>query len=123
MALLAGLIVLWSFSPNRCQSAASSTEIFRGVTYGCATLRATEEGNGLIHWVQIDLTVPGIELFVTPLEHSAVAQGWQYRLRGTEDVVKSEHLAVAINAALFTSDSAMATYAGRSCERRGNRRV
>ena len=81
------------------------TEIFRGITYGCARVEATKEGSGLVHWVRIDLTAPGIELFITPLDRSAVAQGWQYRLRRTEDVVKSEQLAVAINGTLFTSNS------------------
>jgi hypothetical protein len=80
-------------------------EIFRGITYGCARVETTKEGSGLLYWVRIDLTAPGIELFITPLDPSAVAQGWEYRLRRTEDVVKSEHLAVAINGTLFTSDS------------------
>ena len=35
----------------------------------------------------------------------AISQGWQYRLRPVEDVVDREHLAVAINATLFTSNS------------------
>jgi hypothetical protein len=55
--------------------------------------------------VRIDLTAPGIEIYVTPLDPSAVAQGWQYRLRRIKDVVDREHLAVAINATLFTSNS------------------
>jgi hypothetical protein len=81
------------------------TEIFDGITYGCDRLDATEEGSGLVHWVRIDLTAPGIELYVTPLDPTAVAQGWQYQLRRIADVVHSEHLAVAINGTLFTSNS------------------
>jgi hypothetical protein len=77
------------------------TEIFAGITYGCDRLDATEEGGGLVHWVSIDLTAPGIELYVTPLDPAAVAQGWQYRLRRIADVVDREQLAVAINAALL----------------------
>ena len=36
---------------------------------------------------------------------TAVSQGWQYRLRRVGDVVAREHLAVAINGTLFTSNS------------------
>ena len=79
------------------------TEIFKGITYGCDRLESTEEGSGLVHWVRIDLAAPGIELYVTPLDRSAVAAGWQYRLKRVADVVKSKQLAVAINGTLFTS--------------------
>ena len=79
------------------------TEIFKGITYGCDRLDRTEEGSGLVHWVRIDLAAPGIELYVTPLDRSAVAAGWQYRLRRVEEVVKSERLAVAINGGYFSS--------------------
>ena len=82
-----------------------ATEIFKGVTYGCKRLKSTEEGSGLLHWVRVDLTAPGIGLYVTPLDPTAVAQGWQYRLRRIEEVVESAHLAVAINGTLFTSNS------------------
>jgi len=81
------------------------TEIFGGITYGCERVETTEEGSGLVHWVRIDLTASGIELFVTALDPSALVEGWQYRLRRTEDVVESEHLAVGINGTLFTSNS------------------
>jgi len=79
------------------------TEIFQGITYGCERLNPSEEGSGFIHWVRIDLTAPGIELYVTPLDRSALAAGWQYRLRTTASVVRREHLAVTINATLFAS--------------------
>src|SRR5262249_18147317 len=79
--------------------------IFAGVTYGCERLAVTQEGGGLIHWVRVDLTAPGIELYVTPLDPVAVARGWQYRLRPIEDVVEREHLAVAVNATYFTTGS------------------
>jgi hypothetical protein len=55
--------------------------------------------------VRIDLTAPGIELYVTPMDRSAVSQGWQYRLRRIGEVVNREHLAVAINATSFTFQS------------------
>src|SRR5215469_15682924 len=79
--------------------------IFAGVTYGCERLAVTQEGGGLIHWVRVDLTAPGIELYVTPLDPVAVARGWQYRLRPIEDVVEREHLAVAVNGTYFTTAS------------------
>src|SRR4029077_20119663 len=63
------------------------------------------EGSGLLHWVRIDLTAPGIALYVTPLDVSALSQGWQFRLRRIGGVVDQAHLAVVINASLFTSDS------------------
>ena len=55
--------------------------------------------------MRVDLTAPGIELYVTPKDPTAVSQGWQYRLRRVGDVVDREHLAVAINGTLFTSNS------------------
>ena len=79
--------------------------IFAGVTYGCERLPVTQEGGGLVHWVRVDLTAPGVELYVTPLDPSAVARGWQYRLRPIENVVEREHLAVAVNGTYFTTAS------------------
>ena len=83
----------------------AATEIFEGITYGCERLEPSEEGSGFVHWVRVDLTAPGIELYVTPKDPTAVSQGWQYRLRRVGDVVDREHLAVAINGTLFTSNS------------------
>src|SRR6202048_3110075 len=79
-------------------------EIFAGVTYGCERLAITDEGGGLVHWVRVDLTAPGVELYVTPLDPAAVARGWQYRLREIEDVVARERLAVAVNATYFATE-------------------
>src|SRR5262245_48706840 len=56
----------------------AQTEIFVGITYGCKRLEATGEGSGLVHWVSINLAAPGIELYVTPLDPTAVAKGGQY---------------------------------------------
>jgi hypothetical protein len=81
-----------------------AVEIFAGVTYGCERLAVTQEGGGLVHWVRVDLTAPGVELYVTPLDPAAVARGWQYRLREVEDVVARERLAVAINATYFATE-------------------
>jgi hypothetical protein len=81
------------------------TEIYQGVSYGCERLAVDKQGSGLMHWVRVDLTAPGIELYVTPLDPQAVERGWQYRLKRTPTVVNQEQLAVAINATLFGSDS------------------
>src|SRR3954462_12839447 len=78
-------------------------EIFSGVTYGCELLERSEQGHGIVHWVRVELGAPGIELYVTPLDPSAVEQGWQYRLRLINEVIREERLAVAINGTLFTS--------------------
>ena len=78
-------------------------EIFSGVTYGCELLERTEQGHGALHWVRVELGAPGIELYVTPLDPSALKDGFQYRLRWIEDAVRNERLAVAINGSLFTS--------------------
>ena len=83
----------------------AATEIFQGVTYGSDQLAFTNEGSGLLHWVRIDLTAPGIALYVTPLDLKALLEGWQYRLRRIKDVIYRDHLAVAINASLFRSNS------------------
>jgi hypothetical protein len=80
-------------------------EIFEGITYGCEWLEPSDEGRGIIYWVRVDLTAPGIELYVTPKDPTAVSRGWQYRLRWVGDVVRTEDLAVAINATYFTTNS------------------
>lgn len=85
------------------QCASQPREIFSGVMHGCERLERTTEGRGVLHWVRVDLGAPGIGLYVTPLNPAAAAQGWQYRLQWIDDVVKDEHLAVAINGSLFTS--------------------
>jgi Phosphodiester glycosidase len=90
-----------SASWERC--APQPREIFSGITYGCERLERSEQGQGVFHWVRIELGAPGIELYVTPLDPSAVARGWQYRLRRIDDVVRDARLAVAINGALFTT--------------------
>lgn len=79
-------------------------DIFSGVSYGCEVLERTEQGQGILHWVRVELDAPGIELYVTPLDRSALERGSQYRLRWIEDIVTNDHLAVAINGSLFTSD-------------------
>ena len=68
----------------------AGTEIFEGITYGCERLKPSDEGSGYVYWARIDLKVPGIDLYVTPKDPTAVAQGWQYRLCWVGDVVESE---------------------------------
>jgi hypothetical protein len=105
VALLGGLLSGDSIWWDR-RAPQPAIEIFQGVTYGSARLDITSEGGGMLHWVRIDLSAPGIELYVTPLDPTAVAQGWQYRLRPIEHVVASEDLAVAVNGSLFTWEGA-----------------
>lgn len=78
--------------------------VFSGITYGCELLERSEEGHGLLHWMRVELSAPGIELYVTPLDTSALTGGFQYRLHWIDDVLRNEGLAVAINGALFTSE-------------------
>jgi hypothetical protein len=100
LALVIGSI-LWS----QRRGPQPPTEIFAGIVYGCEQLERTEEGSGLLYWVRVHLAAPGIELYVTPLDPDAVAQGWQYRLRAIGSVMNAEHLAVVINATAFGSHS------------------
>lgn len=106
-AALACAYVWW----NRREPVAP-VEIFEGVTYGCKQLDRTDEGHGLMHWFRVDLSAPGIELYVTPLDPSAVAQGWQYRLRYPQDVLRDQNLSVVINGTLFTENSGWVARAG-----------
>src|SRR3954466_9098960 len=98
LALFAGADSVYS---KRC--APEPRSVFSGVTYGCKLLERSEEGQGILHWVRVELNAPGIELYVTPLESSSLAGGFQYRLRWIDEVLRKEGLAVAINGALFTS--------------------
>jgi hypothetical protein len=90
-------------SAYREQCTSQPRTIFSGVTYGCETLQRPDEGSGVLHWLRVDLAAPGIELYVTPLDPSAVESGFQYRLRLIDDVLRSEGLAVIVNGSLFTS--------------------
>jgi Phosphodiester glycosidase len=111
-ALVVAVVALLAFS-NRvplegkftCSGRPTAAEIFEGITYGCKQLEPSEETRGVVHWVRINLSAPGIAPYVTSKDPTAVNQGWQYRLRRVGDVVASEHLAVAINGTLFSSKS------------------
>jgi hypothetical protein len=84
---------------------ADPVEIYRGITYACERLSDTPESGGLMHWVRADLKVPGVQLYITPLDPGAKARGWEYRLKYTSTAVADEHLAAAVNGTLFASDS------------------
>jgi hypothetical protein len=103
MAVIALMGAAFAYSNRR--EPLAPTEIFAGITYGCRQLDTTSEGSGLVHWAIVDLAAPGIELYVTPLNPTAVARGWQYRLRRIGEVVDNEHLAVAVNGTYFWSNS------------------
>lgn len=99
LALLVGADSLYS---GVCFTGARA--IYSGITYDCEVLNHTNEGRGILHWVRVELSAPGIELYVTPLDASAQKQGFQYRLRRINDVLQAEDLAVVVNGALFTSE-------------------
>jgi len=109
-AIFVGAILVGSWWWNQRQPV-GPTEIYEGVTYGSERLE-TAGGAGLVHWVRVDLAARGIELYVTPLDPQAVAQGWQFRLKRTGKAVREGKLAVAINATMFSSDSGWLPMAG-----------
>ncbi len=79
------------------------TEIFRGIIYSCEQADS-EECRGLVHLVRIDLSTPGIGLYLTPLDPQAVNRGYQYRLCDAASVLRQEDLAVVVNGAFFAAD-------------------
>src|SRR5262245_24591138 len=90
---------------STCSGRPAAAEIFQGITYGCKQLEPSEQARGVVHWVRIELTAPGIAVYVTSADPTAVTQGWQYRLRRVGEVVARERLAVAINGTLFYTKS------------------
>ena len=82
------------------------TEIFHGIIYTCAEINM-EECHGLMCLVRVDLSAPGIALYLTPLDPDAVHRGYQYRLTDPATVLRREDLAVVVNGALFSEDSAL----------------
>jgi len=87
---------LWTF-----RSPVQTTEIFRGVTYTCEQLPETSESGGLLHVVEVDLTAPGVDLYVTPMHPGALEKGWQYEMSWPWWQGRAKGLAVAVNANLF----------------------
>jgi hypothetical protein len=105
-----GALLAFSIGPPlegefTCSARPAAAEIFEGIRYGCKQMEPSEEARGVVHWVRINMTAPGIAPYVTSKDPTAISQGWQYRLRRVGDVVASEHLAVAINGTLFDSKS------------------
>lgn len=92
-------------APQRLVANGEWIEVFSGARYVSERVAAGPEGGGLVHFVRIDLSTPGIELFVTPLDPQAVQSGWEYRLAYVSSVVREQDLALAVNASLFTSQS------------------
>jgi hypothetical protein len=82
-------------------------EIYRGVFY------ETRQGeHGSVHLVEVDLTAPGVDFYLTPLDADAKANGHQYRLDYVRNVARAEGLAVAVNGTMFASDSYLAPMVG-----------
>jgi hypothetical protein len=103
LALILGTLLALDLGSSDRDAPRSPTEIFAGITYGRERLDPTEEGSGILHWARIDLSAPGIGLYVTPIDPGALARGRQYRLRWIASVVEDEHLALAINASQFAA--------------------
>lgn len=76
------------------------TEIYRGVFY-----ESREINGSTFHLIEIDLSRPGVELYLTPVDRAAFARGHEYRLDYVRNAARAEGLAVAINGPVFSSDS------------------
>jgi hypothetical protein len=76
------------------------TEIYRGIFY-----QTSRGKSGVIHLLEIDLGRPGIELYLTPVNPEAIANGHEYRLDYVRNVARDGGLAIAVNGTLFKSDS------------------
>lgn len=103
MLVIVPLLAVYFGSRNRSDPVAEA-EIFRGVWYGCRVLPDTPEGGGPMHWARIDLTAPGIGLYVTPTDPALDGTGYRYRLRRVGTVARTEGLAVAVNGSLLTKE-------------------
>src|SRR5947209_8653561 len=86
---------------SNCDQARPGRHIFEGIVFSCDSIKLGAEGGGSLYWARIDLTAPGIDLYVTPVDPVALAREWQYRLRHLGKVVAEEHLAIAVNGSLF----------------------
>lgn len=95
---IAGAWLGWTY-----HGPAAPVQVYRGITYSCERLPQTSESGGLLHLVKVDLSVPGVRFFLTPLDPAAVSAGWQYRLAYVSDVVRRRRLAVGVNGTLFYS--------------------
>ena len=108
--VVAGALGVGGWFAYRYHGPTAAVEIYRGITYGCDRLAETDQGGGLVHWVRADLTVPGVRLYVTPVDPSD--GGWEYRLRHVSTTVADQGLAAAVNGTLFRSDSTVVRLPG-----------
>ena len=92
----------WRINPR---GPVERTEIYQGVYYLCEQLPETSETSGLMHVIEVDLTAPDIELFLTPPDPQVVEDvpPWTYRLRYVWHTAYRENLAAATNATFFDS--------------------
>ena len=97
--LAAGVIAayLWWMRPQPT----AAKEIFHGIVYECRQLPETPETSGLAHLFRIDLTTPGMELYVTPVDKKARAAGWEYQTRWAPGMAKEAGVSVLVNGPLF----------------------
>ena len=73
-ALVVPIAALLAFSTApTCSGYPAAAEIFEGITYGCKQLERSEEASGVVHWVRINLTAPGIMPYVTSKDPTAVS--------------------------------------------------
>ena len=100
------MVVLVSWWLNRPKPI-DRIQIFEGVSYECQEVR--QPGiTGLVHIVSIDLAIPGIELYTTPLDKKAVAAGWQYETRWAPQLVDENLLSILINGTLYGTERSIA---------------
>lgn len=97
---------------NRCYPV-PPTEVFRGVTYECVSLDNSDHAATLAHIVRVDLTAPGIELYISPFNRTSSEPGHEYFLNYVWWVQQQEELSVAINGPLFVIDHAWLPIPGR----------
>ena len=87
-------------------------EIYRGVYYQCLRLPESAESGGLAHVVRVDLTVPGIKIWLTPMDFGDNPAGWEYSTKRVGRVVRDEHMAVAVNGTFFAERTSVPPLAG-----------
>jgi len=102
-----GLLLLWSAGhlflggPRPAPVPHAETEVFAGVHYTALDVQAHGYADGGRAYItRIDLTTPGIELFVTPPDTRTDSTAW-YRLRYPWQVAWQHDLDVVVNGALF----------------------
>ena len=99
--LIGAALAGWMFNPR---DPVARTEIYQGVYYTCELLPDTDAMGGLMHVIEVDLTAPGIELFITPPDPRVVRHHapWTHRLRYVWQSAYREDLAATTNATFFS---------------------